>query len=461
MKNQKTYMLKLIILLIFIILNFASNAQIPVKSISVGQNIPDVETHTILNYPTTKAKISDFKGKLLILDFWATYCAPCVGMFPKTDSLQKVFNGMVQFLSITKEPKSKVEVFLKNMFNVRHISPLTIVNDTLFSQLFPFSTIPYYVWIDKNGKVIAMTGAEDVTASNIEAALNGEVTTFANRDDVRKRNIDIKKSLFLLSYNFTIKDSLNKKDEVRKSDILSYSIATKYVENVTNGQLVFDMDHFAAYNTSIDFLYRFFYDAGYYEAPVRGAFDSKSTHVFEVSDSLTNRITNPRESLQGTKQITEWARNNAVCYEIYYPKGLSWKEKMELVKNDLDRYFAKPMGFSVHVEKRIDSNINVLRRIDNKIVLSTTGGEAIEHHDRYSYNQHNYTFTELINILNDYFFQNKKVSFIDKSGYGRVDIQLNCDMSNINSINEALNKYGLKFDVEPSKTNVLVFSDSK
>jgi len=61
--------------------------------------------------------------------------------------------------------------------------------------------------------------------------------------------------------------------------------------------------------------------------------------------------------------------------------------------------------------------------------------------------------------LNDYFFQNKKVSFIDKSGYGRVDIQLNCDMSNINSINEALNKYGLKFDREVSQVDVLVFKN--
>ena len=462
MKNQKKNILRFILFLI-VIAPFSKlcNAQTPIKAISIGQKMPDIEIQGILNYRSTNARLSDFKGKLLILDFWATYCAPCIKMFPISDSLQTLFNGKVQFLSITKESQPKVKAFLNNIYQVRHLSPVSVSNDTLFSSYFYYSSIPYYVWIDSNMNVIATTGAEEINAQNIQAILTGNSPAFESRNDIRRQKLDVKNSLFVLSNNFVLKDSSEKRPELPRADIMSYSIATKYIEN-TGGQLYFDTTHFAAKNIAIEFLYRLAYDIGFYEAPVRGAFDSKNTHVFEISNPiLLNEISNPNESLQGEKEIINWARKNGVCYEIIYPRGLTWDKKMELVRNDLDRYFAKPMGFSVHVEKRIDSNCNVIRRIDNKIKLSSTGGERTEHHDRYSYSQHNFTLTKLIGILNDYFFQNNKTTFIDKSGYGNVDIELHCDMTNIVAIKEALAKYGLSISVEPAKIDVLVFSDPK
>jgi thiol-disulfide isomerase/thioredoxin len=458
----------LIIIIWFCMIALPYYAGAQTREVLTGHKMPDVTMKEMVNYKSSTAQLSDFKRKLVILDFWATYCAPCIAMFPKTDSLEKLFKGKIQFLGVTKEPANKVIAFLKNMEKFRHIKPVSVVDDTLLSKLIYYTSIPYYVWIDENGKLIATTDADEITAKNIESVLSGKPTSFAQRNDIRKRKMDIvKKSLFVLSDNFIQKDSSAKREEVSRSDIFSYSVATKYIENAFNGQLVFNMNHFAVYNVTTDFLYRFFYDVGYYDKPIQGAFDSYSKYVFDIKNpKLLERITIPADKAYtqaGSGEMLDWARKNAVCYEIVYPPGLTWQEKMQLVKEDLDRYFAKPMGFKTYVDKRVDSNTNVLRSINNiPPLVMTVGGNAEEHHDRYSYTQRNMPLSHFLGLLNGYFFQDKKTSFIDKTGVtARVDLQLTCDMTKLESINEALGKYGLKFFTEPTAIDVLVFSDAK
>lgn len=294
-------------------------------------------------------------------------------------------------------------------------------------------------------------------------ALNGGETSFKNRNDIRSKELDLHNPVFVLSDRHVMIDTLARRDEISKQDILSYSIATKYME-ATPGGFSFDSKHFSAVNVSIDYLYRYYYDLAYYKQPVRGAFDAKGKFEFEIDNpNLLNKITIPQSSniKSGTIEMLNWGRENGICYEIIYPKGLNWQDKMKLLKQDIDRYFAKSIGFDTRIEKRMDSNANVLRCVDTTKLI-TSGGRAEETHDRFSYNQHNLPLSHLIGILSSYYFQNKKTSFVDKTGFKKpVDIEINCDMANVDSINEQLKKYGLKFSSELNEVDVLVFAEIK
>jgi hypothetical protein len=260
-----------------------------------------------------------------------------------------------------------------------------------------------------------------------------------------------------------LKDSTEKREEVSRENILSYSIATRWIDNA-HGGFAMDSAHFNAFNTSIDYLYRKAYDLYYYSWPLPGAFDSQTTHAFEMSDSLLNMITVPDNSpINGNSTKTlEWGKKNGVCYEIIFPKDISWHERISVIKSDLDRYFADRMGFSVAVEKRIDSNTTVLKIIGDEIKLTTSNEKSFEHHDRYSYRQRSAPLKTFITTLNSYFLQGAKTTVIDKTFYkNKVDIDLNCDMSDIKSLNIELKKYGLCLVKEPVPIDVLVFKELK
>src|ERR1700733_364619 len=99
---------------LFIICFLNLSAQNNVGRLTVGDKCPDVAL-ALVNYSNPKVNLSDFKGKYIILDFWATWCAPCVSSFPKMDSLQKKFNDKLVILPVTDEKKEVVEGFMKKL----------------------------------------------------------------------------------------------------------------------------------------------------------------------------------------------------------------------------------------------------------------------------------------------------------------------------------------------------------
>jgi thiol-disulfide isomerase/thioredoxin len=97
-------------------------AQQSINSLHIGDQCPEVEL-SMVNYATPVARLSDFRGKAVILDFWATWCAPCVGSFPKMDSIQKAFPDKLVILPVTYEEKTAVGYFSVNSSMSKTFNP--------------------------------------------------------------------------------------------------------------------------------------------------------------------------------------------------------------------------------------------------------------------------------------------------------------------------------------------------
>jgi thiol-disulfide isomerase/thioredoxin len=162
--------------------------------LGIGAMVPPLLLNHILDHPTATLNLAEFRGKLLLLDFWEPYCVPCLKMMPVMDSLQRQFKGRLAFLSVTEQPQDSIAHFLRT-FNSRHGLKPNIpcaAQDSTLGVLFPSRFVPHYVWIDGGGKVIAITADDDVTPRNIAAALDsGHLAGWTPKHD-----IDVNKPLY-------------------------------------------------------------------------------------------------------------------------------------------------------------------------------------------------------------------------------------------------------------------------
>ena len=99
-------------LLIVLLIPFSVIAQV-----EVGTKAPEITLEGIYNRESDKIPtIASLRGRIIILDFWATWCSPCIAAFPVYNELSiKYKNEGVQFIAITDDPKEKLDNFLAKM----------------------------------------------------------------------------------------------------------------------------------------------------------------------------------------------------------------------------------------------------------------------------------------------------------------------------------------------------------
>lgn len=144
------------------------------EGLQVGERLPDLKIGNVYNYSQDTLHISDFSGKLLILDFWATWCAPCISMLPKTDDLQKLFEKKIQLLPVTYQSAKEVIPFLERLYenSNKEITLPFVIGQKKLHKLFPHQLLPHYVWIDPDGIVLGITGYEEINEQKITQVLS-------------------------------------------------------------------------------------------------------------------------------------------------------------------------------------------------------------------------------------------------------------------------------------------------
>lgn len=160
------------------------------EALTIGDKVPDIKFRMV-NYPSQSAKLSDFRGKLVILDFWATWCGSCIHSMSKIDSLQSRFKQQVQILLIntasTLDDELKVMKFLKSWEKRNHkrFEVPSAILDFEADSIFRHSALPHYVWITPDGKLAAITSTKEINAQNIKSFLssNSKPTTLPEKVD--------------------------------------------------------------------------------------------------------------------------------------------------------------------------------------------------------------------------------------------------------------------------------------
>jgi len=412
-----------------------SQTPVPGQGMKIGDKVLDVTFTNLLNLKASSVKISDFKGKLLILDFWATWCSPCIAMIPKMEKLQEEFGYQIQFLPVAYQPEAVVKPFLEKRRRTSGTGGLPqVTGDRILGNLFPHTYLPHYVWIGPDGTLKAVTGYEEVTSANIREMLNGTTKKLKEKSDEAQLSYDKYQPLFINS------------NGGNGQAMVYHSLFSNYTSGLPAGSWIsrdsIKGTRITLRNATIDVLFR--------TANSDKDWFGDNRTILQVKD--TSKIIS---KLSGAPFIEWMAQGNAFCYELCIPPSLDGKEN-DFMRADLDRVLPQYEGV---VEKR-KLKCLALVRTSAEDKIHTAGGTPSWDFNPNGFEIRNVSIWALIQRLNQSYLRGAALSLVDATEYtGETDITIAADLTNYKALNEQLKKYDLAIKETTMDVDMLIIRD--
>jgi thiol-disulfide isomerase/thioredoxin len=409
------------------------------QALKIGDKVPDLAISNIINYKYKYVKLSDFKDKILILDFWATWCSPCVAMIPVMDSLQKEFSGKVQFLPVAYQSAAEVSGFMAKLQAQRgaQYTLPDVCADTQLAALFPHTYLPHYVWIDGRGVVIAITGYEEVDSGNIRKLLAGGSLSVVEKTDPP-----------VIPYNNHL-PLLVDGNGGRGQNLVYHSVLTSYTPGLDAGVTQYQPDSIRGRkitlrNVPLVTLFRNAYGA-------RKVYFGNNRILLDVRDP--SRF---NSNLSGAPYLDWMAAGNGYCYELVVPPAMD-SRTYAIMQEDMGRIFSQYRAQIV----RMNRDCLVLERTGTEDHLRSHGGKSAAKFDGTGCMLQNWPLSYLVTQLNVIYMQKSPYPVINETGYSAyVDMELKANLSDTALVNKALAPYGLQLTLAKRDIDMLRITDA-
>lgn len=310
------------------------------QALKIGQTIPNTTFSNVLNYADSILDIKELKGKLIIYDFWSFWCAPCLSNFKKIDSIQNKYQDKIQVILVNRDTKEQTIDFFKKRPKLKIPSNIPLItSDTLLNQQFFHVGVPFYAWVNEQGKLIYLTH-ELLTSEKVERHISGEVNIFRPpsrteySDNIFKYGI-----LENIKYGTLI---------IKGSDTLSLFIDHKG-ENIQY------------FPRPIMELYQFAYNES--DSDGKYKFREPGRTILEVKNPDSYKYPGPGVSMD------EWRSKYGYYYYSILPEKLQAK-KYKIMQEELRKYFS----LNVSIEKREVKCLKLVRT-SKRDLLKSKGGQ--------------------------------------------------------------------------------------
>ena len=144
--------MRFLIIFIFLISNSIADETIEIKNLVIYDKLKKYDAITFLNAKNNELNLDDYKGNLVLLNFWATWCAPCKEEMPSLDQLQingKLNNLKIFPINIGQENLKKSQKFFEDL-SIKNLEVYFISSINLPKKL-QLRGIPTTILINKDG----------------------------------------------------------------------------------------------------------------------------------------------------------------------------------------------------------------------------------------------------------------------------------------------------------------------
>ena len=144
--------MRILIILIFLLSNSFADETTNFKNLIIKKDQKKYEDLSFLDADKKQVNLDDYRGKLVLLNFWASWCAPCKEEMPSLDSLQSnkdLDNLQIFPINVGQDSEKKA----KDFFEELDIKTLNIYFDTTITlaKKFQLRGIPTTILISKDG----------------------------------------------------------------------------------------------------------------------------------------------------------------------------------------------------------------------------------------------------------------------------------------------------------------------
>ena len=148
--------MRFLIIFIFLISNTFANETNNIKNLVLYKKLIKHDSITFLNDKNKQLNLKEYEGNLILLNFWATWCAPCKEEMPSLDLLQtnkNLSNLKIFPINIANENIDKTSKFFENL-NIKNLD-IYFDSQATLAKKFKLRGVPTTVLVNKEGEEFA------------------------------------------------------------------------------------------------------------------------------------------------------------------------------------------------------------------------------------------------------------------------------------------------------------------
>ncbi len=382
--------------------------------LKTGDRLPDIVIGNIINAPVKEINLNRERQKpYYILNFWGTWCSPCIPEMDTLATIQKTYAHQLQVIAISDDDAGRKQNFLK-----QHPSAIWLATDTAYTlyKMLNLAYVGQSAIIGPDRRILALVRTDSISHGLIKRLLSGKnipQTAGFNEPKVKAGDDPFGVDSFA-THSFSIRGF--KKGQA--------SMGRTYMEGPFKGRRA------SFYNVGIGMLYR-------------NAYGIKTYLQQELYDASVNKDEVNNSRLRDTAAL--------YCVDILVPEA-----KKDSLYAYLQQYLNQFLPVKVRVEER-ELPVYVLKKNPSADI---TFKQSLALESSYGFSGRGYAGTKvtLADFATDYLSNELGLPVVDESGIqGYFDINTTVHVRNVENVKRSVEKLGLMVEQAKRMMKVLVY----